>query len=76
MEGEEFNYHALGLNESSTEHDMKKAYRKLVIRSHPEKKNHPRASAVMGMINHGKEGLEDLFSYNDAMRKQEEDLQH
>ena len=29
----------------------------------------------MRMINEAKEGLEDLLRYNDAMRKQEEDIQ-
>ena len=31
---------------------------------------------MMRMANEAKEGLEDLLSYNDAMREQEEDIQH
>ena len=54
---------------------MKKSHRKLALRYHPDKNKHLQASAVMRMINEAKEGLEDLFRYNDAMREQEEDLQ-
>ena len=54
---------------------MKKAYFKLAILCHPGKNKHPQASAVMGMINEAKEGLEDLLRYNDAIGEQEEDLQ-
>ena len=54
---------------------MKKSYRKLVLRSHPDKNKHPQASTVMRMINEAKEGQEDLLRYNDAMREQEEDIQ-
>ena len=68
MEGEYLRYRVLGLNDSSTEYDMKKAYRKLSLRSHPDKNKHPRDSAMMRMINEAKEGLEDLLRYNDAMR--------
>ena len=32
-------YHILGLNESSIEDDMKKAYRSLDLRFHPDKKS-------------------------------------
>ena len=53
------NYHVPDLNESSTEDDMKKAYCKLDLRSHPEKNKYPQASAVMRMMNKSREGLED-----------------
>ena len=61
-------YNVLCLNEYSTEDYLKKAYRKLALRSHPEKNKHPQDSAVMRMINEAKEGLEDLLCYNDTMR--------
>ena len=63
-------YHVLGLNESSTENDMKKSYRELALQSHPDKNKHPQAAAAMCRINEAKEGLEDLLSYNDEMREQ------
>ena len=75
MEGEYLHYNVPGLNESSAEDDMKKAYHKLTFRSHPDKNKHPQASDVMRMINEAKEGLKDLLHYNDAMREQEEDIQ-
>ena len=40
-----------------------KPYRKLALRSHPEKNKHSQASAVMRMINEDKEGLEDTLRY-------------
>ena len=67
-------YHVLGLNDSSTEDDMKKFYRKVALWSHPVKNKHPQAYYVMRMINEDKEGLEDLLRYIDAMREQEEYL--
>ena len=36
-EGDELHYHVLGLNESSTEDDMKKAYCYLARQFHPDK---------------------------------------
>ena len=68
-------YHVLGLNESSKEDDMKKAYRKLALQYHPDKNKHPKASAMLRMINVAKRGSEDLLRYNDTMREQEEDIQ-
>ena len=54
---------------------MNKSYLKLALLSHPDKINHPQASAVMHMISEIMEGLEDLLRYNDAMREQEEYIQ-
>ena len=56
---------------SSTEDDMKKAYRKLTLQSQPDKNKYPQASAMMCMINKPKEVLEDSLRYNDTMREQE-----
>ena len=70
------NYRVIGLDESSPENDMKKAYRKLALQSHPDKNRHSQASDVMHMINDAKERLGDLLRHNDAMREKEEDIQH
>ena len=78
MECEVFHYHVICLNESSTEDDLKKAYGKQALRSHPDKNKHPEASADFCMINEAKKGLEDVLRHNDAMmrnQEREEDLQ-
>ena len=62
------NLFVLGLNESSTEEDMKKAYRSMSLRFHPDKNIHEDASKVMQMINEAKEGLEDTLRNNDEIR--------
>ena len=44
-----------------------------------KKKKHSQASANLCMINEYKQGLEDVFCHNDAMKRTqegEEDLQH
>ena len=64
LESEDLHYHVIGLNEYSTEDDMKKAYSKLALQSHPDKNKHLQASSVMRMINEAKGGLEDLLRYN------------
>ena len=64
-------YHVLGLNESSTEDDMKKAYRNLARQFHPGKNKYSQASNMLLIINKAKEELEDTLSYNDATREQE-----
>ena len=53
-EGDELYYRVLGLNESSTEDDMKKAYRTLDRQFHPDKNIHSQISDVMQMINEAK----------------------
>ena len=40
---------------------MKKSYRKLTLRSHPDKNKHPQAYDVMHMVNKVQEGLETYF---------------
>ena len=70
-------YRVLCLNDSSTEDDLKKAYRKLAIRSHPDKNKHPQASAAFRMINEANQGLEDALCHNYAIgrtQEREEDL--
>ena len=54
-EGDKLNYLVLGLNESSTEDYMKKSYRSLAHRFHPDKNQHSQFSDVMQMINNAKE---------------------
>ena len=56
LEGEYLYYHVLGLNEYSTEDDMKKIYQKLARQSHLGGEKHPQDSDVMRMINKAKEG--------------------
>ena len=64
-------YYVLGLNDSSTEDDTKKAYRSLDLLFQPDKNKHSQASDVMLMINEANKYLKDTFCYNDAMREQE-----
>ena len=64
-------YHVIDLNESSTEDDIKKAYRELALRFHPDKNKYSQASPVMHMINKAKEGSEYTLSYNYTTREQE-----
>ena len=71
MAGDELNYFVLGLNESSIEEDMKKAYRSMSLRFHPEKHIHEDATRVMKMINEAKDGLADTLHNNDAIREEE-----
>ena len=50
-EGDDLHYHVIGLNESSTEDDMKKTNCNLARWFHPERNNNSQASDVMIMIN-------------------------
>ena len=78
LEGEVLYYHILGLNESETYDDLEKADRKLALRSHPDRNNHPQDSAAFFMTQQAKKGLEDVLRYNDTMRRTqeiEEDIQ-
>ena len=68
VEGDELNCFVLGLNESSTEEDTKKAYRSMSLQFHPDKNIHEDASKVMWMINEAKEGLEDTLHNNYVFR--------
>ena len=54
FEGEVLYYHIICLNESSTQDDLKKSYRKLALRSHPNKNKHPQDSADFRIINEAK----------------------
>ena len=55
IDGAELHYHVLGLNESSTEDDMKKAYDTLDRWFHPGKNKHSQFSDVTKMIKESKE---------------------
>ena len=72
MEGEVLHYHVPCLNEFSTEDDLKKAYRKLALRSHPGENKHPQASAAFCMINEANQGLEDVLRHNDVIMRTQE----
>ena len=65
------NSFVLVLNESSTEEDIKEAYRSISLRFHPDKNIHEDASKMMGMINEAKEGLKVTLCNNDAIREEE-----
>ena len=72
LEVEVLHYDVICLDESSTEDDLEKAYRKLALRSHPDKNKHPQASADFLMINEAKQGLKKVLCHNDAMRRNQE----
>ena len=69
--GEKLNLFVLGLNESSTESDMKKAYHSMALRFHPDKNIDVDTSKMMGMMNEDKEGLKNTVRNNDAIREEE-----
>ena len=62
-------YLVLGLNKSSTDDDMKKAYRSLDIQFHPDKNQHSQVSEVTKMINEDKEELESTLHHNYEIRE-------
>ena len=68
--GEKLNLFVLGLNESSTEADMKTAYRSMALWFLPDKNIDVDTSKMMGMINEAKEGLKNTLSNNDAIREE------
>ena len=65
------NLFVLGFNESSTAGGMKKAYRSMSLRFHPDKNIHEDALKMMGMINEAKEVLKITIRNNDAIREEE-----
>ena len=69
--GERLNLFVLGLNESSTVEDMKKVYRSMSLRFHPNKNIHEDASKVMWMVIEAKVGLKGTLPTNDAIREEE-----
>ncbi|CCD26491.1 type I HSP40 co-chaperone HLJ1 NDAI_0H03180 [Naumovozyma dairenensis CBS 421] len=52
-------YEILKVERTSTENEIKKAYRKLAIRLHPDKNPHPKASEAFKIINRAFEVLSD-----------------
>ena len=69
--GDELIFLVLGLNESSTEEDIKKSNRYLARRFRPDKTQHLNSTDLMQMINKAKEELGDTLRHNDAMREKE-----
>ena len=65
------NKFVLSLNDSSTETDMKTAYRSMTRRFHPDKNIGLDTSKTMTMINEAKDGLENTLLTNDAIREKE-----
>ena len=57
------NLFVLGLNESSTEADMKTAYRSMALRFHPDKNIGLDTSTMMVMINEAKDEFEKHTEY-------------
>ena len=65
------NKFVLGLNESSTEADIKTSYRSMAVRFHPDKNIGLDTSKMMVMINEAKDGLKNTLRNNDAIREAE-----
>ena len=65
------NLFVLGLNDSSTEAEIKTAFRFMVLRFHPDKNIGLDTSKIMSMMNEAKDGLEDTPRTNDASREEE-----
>ena len=65
------NLFVLGLNDSSTEAEMKTAYRSIACRFHPNKNIGFDTTKMMTLINEAKDGLEYTLCNNDASREEE-----
>ena len=70
-ENDELHLFVLGLNESSTEDDMKKYYRSLALQFQPDKNKHSQVTEVMKMMNEAKEELESTLLQNYEIREEE-----
>eukprot|EP00978_Attheya_sp_CCMP212_P015670 scaffold40473_cov39-Attheya_sp.AAC.1 len=57
--GIDLHNHVLGLDFEATEEDVKKAYRILILCCHPDKINHPDATAAFCIITTAKEEIEE-----------------
>ena len=67
---DELHYHVIGFNESSTEDDIKKAYRYLAIIFYPDKNQHSQVTEVMKIINEAKEEQESKLHHNYEIREE------
>ena len=65
------NLFVLGLNDSSTEAEMKKTYHSMAHRFHSDKNIGLDTTEMMKMINKAKDGLEETLRTNDASREEE-----
>ena len=63
------NLFVLCLNDSSTEAEIKTAYRSMALRFHPDKNIGLDTSKMMSMINEAKDRLEETLLTNDASRE-------
>ena len=62
------NLFVLGLNESSTEADMKTTYRSMALQFHPDKNIGLDTSKMIVMINEAKDGLKNTLHTSDSIR--------
>lgn len=57
-------YEILGVSKTATDGDIKKSYRKIALKLHPDKNSHPRASEAFKLLNKAWEVLSDPSKKN------------